>query len=164
MQAVIFYIFAFLAVAGAVTMVTRKNPLSGAFALVVSLIALAGLFAMLSAEFIFILQVLVYAGAIMVLIIFTIMLLNLDEKELKEARVTKLQIVILLVVCAAGAFGFVNVLSEIPSPVVTSSPDFGSIEGVGKEMLSDYLYPFEVISLVLLAAIVGVVLLAKKVI
>jgi NADH-quinone oxidoreductase subunit J len=164
MQAVIFYIFAFLAIAGALTMVTRKNPLNGAFALVVSLIAVAGLFAMLSAEFIFILQVLVYAGAIMVLIIFTIMLLNLDEKELKEVRVSKLQIVILAVVCAAGAFGFISVFSQIPTTVVTHTAAFGSIEGVGREMLSDYLYPFEVISLVLLAAIVGVVLLAKKVI
>ncbi len=164
MEAVIFYIFAILAVAGALTMVTRKNPLSGAFALVVSLVALAGLFAMLSAEFIFILQVLVYAGAIMVLIIFTIMLLNLKESELKEARVSKLQIVVLLLVCAACAAGFIGVFAGIPSPAVTPSPEFGSIEGVGREMLGDYLYPFEVISLVLLAAIVGVVLLAKKVI
>jgi len=79
-------------------------------------------------------------------------------------RVSKLQIVILILACAAGAFGFISAFSEIPSPVVTNGPDFGSIEGVGREMLSDYLYPFEVISLVLLAAIVGVVLLAKKVI
>ena len=164
MQAVIFYIFAFLSVAGAVLMVTRKNPLSGAFALVVSLIALSGLFAMLSAEFIFVLQILVYAGAIMVLIIFTIMLLNLDKDELREARVSKPQILILLIICAACAAGFIGVFSEIPSPDVYTSGDFGSIEGVGREMLSDYLYPFEVISLVLLVAIAGVVLLAKKVI
>lgn len=164
MKALIFYIFAVLSVAGAVVMVTRKNPLSGAFALVVSLIALAGLFAMLSAEFIFILQILVYAGAIMVLVIFTIMLLNLDKRELHEARVSKLQVFILLVVCAAGAVGFISVFAQIPEVATTTSPEFGSIESVGREMLSDYLYPFEVISLVLLVAIVGVVLLAKKVI
>ena len=63
-------------------MVTRKNPLAGAFSLILSMVALAGLFAMLLAEFIFVLQVLVYAGAIMVLIIFTIMLLNLKKEEL----------------------------------------------------------------------------------
>jgi NADH-quinone oxidoreductase subunit J len=164
MQALMFYIFAVLSVAGAVVMVSRKNPLSGAFALVVSLVALAGLFAMLSAEFIFILQILVYAGAIMVLVIFTIMLLNLDEKELHEARVGKLQVFILLAVCAVCVVGFVNVFSHIPAVVTAVGPDFGSIEGVGREMLGDYLYPFEVISLVLLVAIVGVVLLAKKVI
>jgi NADH-quinone oxidoreductase subunit J len=145
-------------------MVTRKNPLSGAFALVVSFIALAGLFAMLSAELIFILQILVYAGAIMVLIIFTIMLLNLNEKELKEAHVGKPQVLILLVLCAACAAGFIGVFSQIPTPEVVTGAEFGSIEAVGREMLSDYLYPFEVISLVLLVAIVGVVLLAKKVI
>jgi NADH-quinone oxidoreductase subunit J len=163
-----FYIFAFLAVAGALLMVTRKNPLGAAFALVVSIVALAGLFAMLMAEFIFVLQILVYAGAIMVLIIFTIMLLNLKKEEIKESPVSKFQVVVLALICAACAFGFIEILSEIPSAEVTPAPpapaDFGSIESVGRMMLSNYLYPFEVISVLLLAAIVGVVLLAKRVI
>jgi NADH-quinone oxidoreductase subunit J len=163
-MAVAFYIFAALSVAGALLMVTRKNPLSGAFALVLSMVALAGLFAMLLAEFIFILQILVYAGAIMVLVIFTIMLLNLKSEEIYETPVSKFQIVILAVICAAGALGFISVFSEIPTAELATSADFGSIEGVGRLMLSDYLYQFEVISVLLLVAIVGVVLLAKKVI
>jgi NADH-quinone oxidoreductase subunit J len=163
-MAVAFYIFAFVAVAGALLMVTRKNPLSAAFALVLSIVALAGLFAMLLAEFIFVLQILVYAGAIMVLIIFTIMLLNLKKEEIKETPVSKFQVLMLALICAACAFGFIEILSEIPATEVTTPEGFGSIEGVGRMMLGAYLYPFEVISVLLLAAIVGVVLLAKRVI
>ncbi len=165
MEALFFYIFAFLTVAGGVLMVTFRNPLSGAFSLVLSLVSLAGLFAMLEAEFVFILQILVYAGAIMVLIIFTIMLLNLKQEELEEAPVGKIRVLFILVACAVAAFGVMDVFSMIPDVGVAEvADDFGSIEAVGRKMFSDYLYPFEVISLVLLVAVVGVVLLAKKVV
>ena len=163
-MAVVFYILAVIAVVGGLLMVTRKNPLSGAFALVLSMVALAGLFAMLLAEFIFVLQILVYAGAIMVLIIFTIMLLNLKSEEIKETPVGKFQVVFLALICAACAYGFIRVFSYLPGEEVATPAGFGSIEGVGRMMLSNYLYPFEVISVLLLVAIVGVVLLAKKVI
>jgi NADH-quinone oxidoreductase subunit J len=161
---VVFYILAAFSVLGGLLMVTRKNPLGGAFALVLSLVSLAGLFAMLLAEFIFVLQILVYGGAIMVLVIFTIMLLNLKAEEIKETPVSKFQIVVLALICAACAFGFIQIFSEIPAEDVVTGPAFGSVEEVGKLMLSDFLYPFEMISVLLLAAIVGVVLLAKKVI
>jgi NADH-quinone oxidoreductase subunit J len=162
--AIAFYILAAVSILGGLLMVTRKNPLSGAFSLVLSLAALAGLFAMLLADFIFVLQILVYAGAIMVLIIFTIMLLNLKAEEIRETPVSKFQIVVLALICAACAFSFIGVFAHIPTAEVAVQTDFGSVEGVGKLMLRDYLYPFEVISVLLLVAIVGVVLLAKKVI
>ncbi|HEX5133724.1 MAG TPA: NADH-quinone oxidoreductase subunit J [Candidatus Krumholzibacteria bacterium] len=161
---ILFYLFAVLAVAGGLIMVSQRNPLSGAFALILSLVSLAGLFAMLNAEFVFILQVLVYAGAIMVLIIFTIMLLNLNKEELEEAPVGWMRLLFTAVVCAAGAFGAIKVFSGLQPPAVDMAADFGSIEAVGRLMLSDFIYPFEVISLILLVAVVGVVLLAKKVI
>jgi NADH-quinone oxidoreductase subunit J len=163
-MAVAFYIFAVLAVVGAVLMVTRRNPLSSAFSLIVSMVALAGLFAMLLAEFVFVLQILVYAGAIMVLVIFTIMLLNLKKEELREAPVGRLQGLVLVLICAVAAYGFIAVLSQLPSSELPVAADFGGVEGVGLLMLGKYLYQFEVISVLLLAAIVGVVLLAKKVI
>jgi NADH-quinone oxidoreductase subunit J len=164
MQALFFYIFAFLSIAGGILMVSFKNPLSGAFSLVLSLVSLAGLFAMLEAEFVFILQILVYAGAIMVLVIFTIMLLNLQKEELREAPVSKLRVLLILVACAVAAFGVAEVFSMLPTGMAAVDPDFGSIEAVGREMFGSYLYPFEVISLVLLVAVVGVVMLAKKVV
>jgi NADH-quinone oxidoreductase subunit J len=159
-----FYIFAFLSVLGGILMVTRRNPLSSAFALVLSLVSLAALYAGLAAEFLFILQVLVYAGAIMVLVIFTIMLLNLNRNELYEAPVGKLHALALVVLCAVGLATFMKIFSQLPSAVTAIGADFGSIEGVGGVMLTKYLYPFELVSALLLVAIVGVVLLAKKVI
>ena len=145
-------------------MVSQKNPLSGAFSLILSLVSLAGLFAMLHAEFVFILQVLVYAGAIMVLIIFTIMLLNLNKEELEEAPVGPIRLIFTAVVCAVAAFGAVQILGQVEPVAVEVAPEFGNMETVGRAMLTDFIYPFEVISLILLVAIVGVVLLAKKVI
>jgi len=160
---VLFYIVAFFAIAGGIMMVSFRNPLSGAFSLVLSLVSVAVLFAMLHAEFVFILQVLVYAGAIMVLIIFTIMLLNLNAKELHEVAVSKPRLVVTAVICGALAFGFVRVFAAMTPPAGVLLPrEFGSIEMVGREILGPYLYPFEIISLVLLVAVVGVVLLAKR--
>jgi NADH-quinone oxidoreductase subunit J len=164
MEALFFYLFAGLSVVGGIMMVSFRNPLSGAFSLVLSLVSLAGLFAMLNAEFVFILQILVYAGAIMVLVIFTIMLLNLQKEELQEKPVSRIRVLFILVACAVGAFGVMEVFSMIPESTVVAEAGFGSIKMVGREMFSDYLYPFEVISLVLLVAVVGVVLLAKKVV
>ncbi len=164
MQAAVFYLLAVLAVAGGIMMVSMRNPLSGAFALILSLCSLAGLFAMLSAEFIFILQVLVYAGAIMVLIIFTIMLLNLKKEELQEAPVGWMRLLLTATLCAVGAFGAIQVFGTIEPSAVDPIEGFGNMEAVGRLMLSDWVYPFEVISLILLVAVVGVVLLAKKVI
>jgi len=164
MELVVFYIFAAIAVLGAIVMVTRPNPLGGAFALVASLAALAILYALLHAEFVFILQILLYAGAIMVLIIFTIMLLNLSPHELKEPPVGKIRLLIILAAVVMGVVGFARILYTAPKGIEFVAPDFGNIERVGSIMLGTYLYPFEVISVLLLVAVVGVVVLAKKVI
>jgi NADH-quinone oxidoreductase subunit J len=161
MELVSFYIFASLSVLGALLMVTRRNPLAGAFALVLSLASLAAIFAMLHAEFVFILQILLYAGAIMVLVIFTIMLLNLSPEELKEPPVKGF---IIFVATLIGLAAFIRVLGTLSHEAGTLPSNFGDIEPVGELMLSSYLYPFEVISVLLLVAVVGVVLLAKKVI
>ncbi|MCH7549452.1 MAG: NADH-quinone oxidoreductase subunit J [Candidatus Krumholzibacteriota bacterium] len=160
---VVFYVTAFFAITGGVLMVSFRSPLSGAFSLVLSLVSIAVLFASLLGEFIFILQILVYAGAIMVLIVFTIMLLNLDTKELHEVPVSRIRFTLMAVVCGVLAFGFVRVFARMtPRAKVELASDFGSIEAVGRTMLGTYLYPFEIISLVLLVAVVGVVLLAKR--
>ena len=119
---------------------------------------------MLHAEFVFILQILLYAGAIMVLVIFTIMLLNLTKEELKEPPAGKFKTLVLLVATGTGLVGFLRVLKTLPHEAGPLPPEFGNIEEVGRLMLGNYLYPFEVISVLLLVAVVGVVLLAKKVI
>ena len=164
MEAILFYIFAAVAVAGGIAMVSLRNPLSGAFSLVFAMCALGAIYAMLHAEFVFILQILVYAGAIMVLIIFTIMLLNLKDEELHEVPVSKLRLVTMGAVCAGLAVGFIRIFRQITPGSADLTSGFGSIEGVGMLMFGKYVYPFEVISLVLLVAVVGVVLLAKRVV
>ncbi len=162
MEAVAFYILAGVAVFGALLMVTRRNPLGGAFCLILSFIALAGVFAMLHAELMFILQILVYAGAIMVLVIFTIMLLNLREEEIEEPPAGKIKTIVILVAVFMGCFGFIKALSKMPFSKPAVPDDFGSVEKVGELVMTSYLFPFEIISIVLLVAIIGVVLLAKK--
>jgi len=162
METVLFWILAVVAVSGGLAMVSLRSPLSGAFSLVFSLVSLAALYAMLHAEFVFILQVLVYAGAIMVLIIFTIMLLNLDERDLHELPVSKPRLIVMGAVCSVLAIGFIRIFRHIPGSAAGIHEGFGSIEGVGRMMLGKYLYGFEVISLILLVAVVGVVLLARK--
>jgi NADH-quinone oxidoreductase subunit J len=163
-EAVAFYILGGISVLGALLMVTRRNPLGGAFCLIASFIALAGLFAMLHAELLFILQILVYGGAIMVLVIFTIMLLNLNQQEMEEPPAGRIKTVVILVAAAAGCISFIKVFSKLPYVKPGVEESFGSVESVGELMMTLYLFPFEVISVLLLVAIVGVVLLAKKVI
>lgn len=164
MEALLFWIFAALSVVGGLMMVGFRNPLNSAFSLVLALVSLAALFAMLHAEFVFILQVLVYAGAIMVLVIFTIMLLNLKKEELHEAPVSHFRWLLIVVLCAVSAFGVMRIFSRIEITPAPLADGFGDIDAVGRAMLSTFVYPFEVISLVLLVAVVGVVILAKKVI
>lgn len=108
MELAVFYIFASLSVLGALLMVLRRNPLDGAVSLILSLCAVAGLFAMLHAQLLFILQILLYAGAIMVLIIFVIMLLNLSKEELKEPPAGKVKTLAILAAVAAAFYGFTD--------------------------------------------------------
>jgi len=99
-----------------------------------------------------------------VLVIFTIMLLNLSPEELAEPPVGRLKGIVVLVLSLAGVSGFIRILTKLPKGREPVPGDFGNIEPVGELLLSNYLYPFEVISVLLLVAVVGVVLLAKKVI
>jgi NADH:ubiquinone oxidoreductase subunit 6 (subunit J) len=92
------------------------------------------------------------------------MLLNLKKEELAEAPVGWMRLLLTATACAAGAFLAIQIFGDVEPMNVQVAPDFGNMETVGRSMLSDFVYPFEVISLILLVAIVGVVLLAKKVI
>ena len=163
MEKTFFYIFATTAVVAALLTVTRKNPLSSAVALVVCFIALSGLYFLNDAPFAGVLQVLVYAGAIMVLVIFVIMLLNLPEVQLEEEKISKpglmlaLFLLLPLTILSVGRIQEED-LGDRPERL----EDFGSISGVGELLFDKYLFQFEVVSILLLVAIVGSVILAKK--
>jgi NADH-quinone oxidoreductase subunit J len=143
--------------------VLRRRPLACALSLVVSFVGLAGLYFQLHAPFPAILQVMLYAGAIMVLVIFVLMFLNLPEDEwetksdLKPERMWPLLLVAPL---AALLIGLVRSM-ELPAakPV---DPSFGSVAAVGRSLFTEWVYPFELVSLLILVAVVGAVVIAKK--
>lgn len=162
MEAAAFVVLAVLAVASAIVVVAHKNPVRSAVALAFNLVSIAGFYLLLEAQFIALLQVIVYAGAIMVLILFVIMLLNLREERLPHPAGT-FQKPLAVVLCAVL---FVAIARAIwrggPASFPAVEAGYGSVKSVGDALFSSFWYPFEAISLLLVAAMVGAVLLAKK--
>lgn len=162
MEAVVFYILAGLGVITALLMVTRKNPIASALWLVACFFVFAALFVTLSAHFLGVVQVLLYAGAIMVLFVFVIMLLNVGNEELRSRQ---LRFPVVLGGTAALYFLVLMVLSLLKEASVgfgDVGSDFGYAKPVGLLMFTRYLIPFELISVLLLVAIVGAVILGKR--
>lgn len=162
MQLAFFYFFAGLSVISAILVITFRNTLSAAFALVLSFFGVACLFVMLEAHFLAAMQVLVYAGAVMVLFVFVIMLLSLGREELLKVKMSFSGVIGILLGGYLSTFLVLRLgsLSD-PMPALTSN-DYGAVKAVGRILFSDYLIPFEVTSLLLLVAVVGAVVLAKK--
>jgi NADH-quinone oxidoreductase subunit J len=157
-----FFVFGGAAAVLGVLVISLKNPVHAAVALVANLFAIAALFALQDAHFLAALQVLVYAGAIMVLILFVIMLLNLKDEELGAPKVTAPKI-IGGVAAALAAFALVTVISAVKTTEPAAIPaDFGTVKSIGRMIFSTYLLPFETASILLLAAILGAVGIAKK--
>ncbi len=161
-----FYFFAALTLGGALATVTRRNAVHSAISLIVSLIGVAGLFLLQKAEFLFAVQIVLYVGGIMVLFLFVIMLVNLDE-SVRQRQFNKQWWVALACVLAVGAevFYFIKrgaVAFELgpAAPAAPAGP--GNVQQIGDALFSQYLLPFEVASLLLLAAVIGSVVMAKK--
>ncbi|MBM2815347.1 MAG: NADH-ubiquinone oxidoreductase chain [Ignavibacteria bacterium] len=159
-----FGILAVLAIATAVICVSNKNPVVSAMALVAHFFMLAGLYLTLQAQFIAILQILIYAGAIMVLVIFVIMLLNLgDEEKLREKTkyrkilASLLGIGFIAMLCSVYLGGGLGNKATSPMAITIGAP-----AALGKELFTNYLFAFEAIALLLLTAIIGAVVLAKR--
>ncbi len=161
----IFYILALGAIVSGVMVVIQKNPVICAMFLITVMLCLAGIYLLLFAEFIAVVQVIVYAGAIMVLFLFVIMLLNL-EKEVKAIikspfqKVAGLVLGILLVgILAAAVFAAGQ---PVPSPQAVEPGAVSNSISIGRMLFSRYLLPFEITSVILLIAIIGVILIGKK--
>lgn len=164
MQSMMFFIFSFGAVVSALMMVTNKKPVSAAMNLIVTMFCLAGIYVLLDAHLIAALQVIVYAGAIMVLFLFVIMLLNIQEKEGKiEGSKLLFQFVSILIV-GSSFIAIANLAKADPNlvQIVSEANIFGTVKSVARLLFTDFLLPFEIASILLLAAIVGAVILAKR--
>jgi NADH-quinone oxidoreductase subunit J len=170
MDAILFFVFALIAVVCAINLVLQRHPISSALSLVGVMGSLAVLYLLLGGEFIATAQLIVYAGAIMVLFLFVIMLLNAGAEPAprKHKYLIFLGAPILLVL--VGLLGyFVNTQIPAGDPVKFGSwasdaaqPGFGSAQTVGLTLFTQYLLPFEVTSVLILIAILGAIVLARK--
>ncbi len=165
-EMIVFWILAIGAVLGALAVVLPpfgRNPLHGALALVVSFIFMAGVYVQLSAFFVAVIQVLVYAGAVMTLFVFVIMLLNLTPEELAQPKYSWYKVLSVFSALAIGfivASGLTHVLVHFHAASIPAT--FGNAASVGGVLVKKWLFVFEFSSILLLSAIVGAVLIARK--
>ncbi len=157
-----FLIIAALTVGGAISTVTRRNNIAAVMSLVATFFGLAAMYAMLSAHFLAALQVLVYAGAIMTLFVFVIMVLNRDEAEPWAWSGVFTKVI--------GVFALVYLITKVgtllfaisPAHVEAPPPEFGTVAQVGEILFTDYLFVFEAVSVLLLIAVVAAVVVARQ--
>lgn len=162
MELLVFLIFAFLALASALVVVAHKNPVYSTMALVVTLFSVAVLFVLLGAPFIGVLQVLIYTGAIVVLFLFVIMLLNIGREE-SQIGGQKAQIgAALLGALVFGGLVILALSSVRTGPPAGLSEDFVSLASLARLMFRQFLLPFEIIGLLLLVAVIGATVVARR--
>jgi NADH-quinone oxidoreductase subunit J len=158
-----FYLLATLAIVSAFLVITRKNAVHSALSLIVTLLSLAGLYLMLYAPFVAGVQIVLYAGGIMVLFLFVIMLVNLDEAAKEQQFNHQWHIGIAASLVLGGLFLFVLMKGHAIFPANAVRMDEPTnTQQVGLMLFQNYLLPFEIASLLLLVAIVGAVVMAKK--
>ena len=157
---ILFFALAAIAVAGAVSLIIQKEPIHSALSLIIVMVALAGLYLLLGAEFISAVQIIVYAGAIMVLFVFVIMLLNAgNEERTNFSRMTAYIGLPLAAVLGAGLVYFVGRGSQqVASPEAVT----GVTRPLAMMLFKDYVFPFELTSILILIAILGAVVLARR--
>jgi len=163
----LFYIFALLVLGGAVLTITRRSAMHAAISLIVSLLGVAGLYLMQQAEFLFAVQIVLYVGGVMLLFLFVIMLVNLDEAAKLRQFNKQWMIGIAAVALVAAQVGFFIFKGkdgfQFAAPIAPNTPaGLGNTEQIANSLFSEYLLPFELASLLLLVAVVGSVVMAKK--
>ena len=167
MHEVLFYIFAFLTLAFGFLVVANPvshNPVTSAMFLVLAIVSLAGLFVLLHAYFLAAVQILVYAGAVMVLFLFVIMLLDLKAEERRKLKglIQKVISVVAGIAVLAITFLFLKNLRAGGFNIQAGPSLDGTTFDLGKMLFTSYLLPFEIVSVILLVAMVGVILLSKR--
>ncbi|PJJ83751.1 NADH-quinone oxidoreductase subunit J family protein [Mucilaginibacter auburnensis] len=157
-----FYVVAFLSIFFAVMVISAKNPVHSILYLIITFFTFTIHYILLNAQFLAVVNFIVYMGAILVLFLYTLMLINLN----KDAEPAKSNIVKIAAVIGGGCF-FLTLVASIKAlgasnPVLMKNPDLGLVKNLGKVLFNEYLLPFEIASILLLSAMVGAVLLATK--
>jgi NADH-quinone oxidoreductase subunit J len=159
-QMLVFLVLAAVAVAGAVNVVVLRHPIHSAISLIVVMVSLAGLFLTLEAEFIAALQIIVYAGAIMVLFVFVIMLLNAGEEERTNMSRMARYVGVPLGIVLLGELAYQVGAASL---AMTAQPaDAGAIHGLSMLLFQNFVFPFELTSILILIAILGALVLAQR--
>ncbi len=159
-----FYLLSIITLATAFMTIYSKNPIHSAIYLVICFFTVAGHYLLLNAQFLAIVHIIVYSGAIMILFLFTIMLMNLNkEDEVHKPRFTRIgAIASFVLLCGILIFMFLHSTPIADDSYDVTGEDFQSIKVLGKVLLNEYMVPFEYISILLLVAMIGTVLLSKK--
>jgi len=159
---IIFFVLAALAVLGAVSLILQRHPIHSALSLIVVMVALAGLYLLMGAEFVAAVQIIVYGGAIMVLFVFVIMLLNAGEEERTNFSKLATYAGIPLAVATAGLIAAAIVRSS--GGLSTAGPNgaLTSTKMLSMLLFRDFVYPFELTSFLILVAILGAIVLAQR--
>jgi NADH-quinone oxidoreductase subunit J len=159
----LFLVFGAVLIVSALMVVLSRNPVTSALFLVLAFCSLAGVYLLLHAEFLALVQIIVYAGAIMVLFLFVIMYLNLKQDVETGIQIALRRGAGWLLVAVVGAFAWALFQRHwAPGPAAAAVPALqGNSESIGRELYSRYLFPFELTSIILLAAMVGVIVIGK---
>lgn len=164
MELAIFLMASALSIAASILVVVQRNPIASVMYLLTSFVSQVILFIMLNAAFLAMLQIIVYAGAILVLFLFVIMLLNLRREDFgKDIKLRfkplAIAFAVVLLFETTVAISSSQMLDRVQAQV---GPDFGSVQAVGMSLFTKYLYPFELTSILLIVAVLGAVVMAKK--
>jgi len=163
MDQILFFIVAFLAIASAVYFVFAKNPMYAILSLIVTMFSIAGMYILLNAQFLGIVQIIVYTGAIMVLFLYILMMLNLNkEDESKKESLPKFIGIVSVCILFVGMLGAYRGLSGKTTVADNIDHSVGLTKNLGRLLFNEYVLPFELASILILAGIVGAVLIGKK--
>lgn len=164
MTDIVFFILGFFAITGGLIMLFSANTLYAALGLLITVLSIAGLFALLSASFMFMVQIIVYAGAIMTMFLFILMFLNVQEKDIPKEPKKGLFITIGVIFMIPINLLVIEAISKLPNKNMSIIDDgFGGIKALGMELYTKWLLPFELISILLLVALIGAVVLVRRV-
>lgn len=164
MEQIFFYIFALIAVASAVGVISVRNPIHSAFYLIICLLQVAAIFVLLRAPFLAAVQVFIYVGAVMVLFLFAVMILEVGREQFKEHMHSQTIPAVITIVALLLMVGYLisNGNLTVPLGKYNEAALAKNTEVIGKALYTQYIFPFEVVSLLLLIALVGAIVLVMK--